>query len=227
MKSISDIEIYIPDYTKKILVSFSGGVESTLVLYAVCKKVKDLGLEANIDCIHGLDEKDVPFSMITVNPIKEKIEQHFKIKIGLHTYTYKGSENKKKSVNEITKFIKNEQYDVFFTGFSSNPSREIMKSLGGVRDVNTLRRERDLTILKNLSKTQEETIGSYKYSYQRPLMHLHKKQIAEYYESSELLTQLKMLTRSCDFMKDDQACKRCYSCKEKYWAFGFYDFGEQ
>ena len=65
--------------------------------------------------------------------------------------------------------------------------------------------------------------------HQRPFHNYDKKDIAKLYKEYNLMSSLFNITQSCvagekETKKGTIACKKCYWCLEKYWAFGLYDF---
>jgi len=85
--------------------------------------------------------------------------------------------------------------------------------------------------------------GVYKYEF-RPFRNKNKRQVAEWVKQLGLDKTLFPVTETCEteiemykeYAKPDffnlpyklhgiEPCKRCWPCREKYWAYGYYDFG--
>lgn len=226
-KNYKTFDIEIPQTVKKILVSFSGGTESLLALYAIFDYIKTYNLEIYVSCVHGLDRKDCPESLHNVDIMLQKLKKTFSVEIPLYIFEYKGVKHKVKIHSEnINKVIKEQKFDMIVYGSSANPKRKIMQEIYPFQTAKDKKRQnRDLKVRlveKPLKLEKHGNLNVYRYM---PLLHVHKKQIAESSQMFGDLWKMQRLTRSCDRMKNGHPCKNCYACAEKKWAFGFYDGG--
>jgi hypothetical protein len=205
---------------KNIGLWLSGGTDSSLILYFLCKFITET---------ENFDRKIYPIIAVqtnnklskcfdkTQNIIEEIIKIYPKVYINkLKKVTYSRLENhlardtkriKIKMNSNI--FIKEYKLDILIQGSTINPS-EIVGESYSLRD-----------------KLRDVPINVYKEKY--PWWNVDKKFIAFQYQKYNLMNIIFPLTESCIEDKKDQPfpCKKCFWCEEKYWAFGSYDGGIQ
>jgi 7-cyano-7-deazaguanine synthase in queuosine biosynthesis len=205
---------------KNIGLWLSGGVDSTLILYFLCKFITET---------KTFDKKIFPIIAVQTDNVNSKCEEktlliieqikmmYPEVKINLlERMTYSRSPNELTRVVKQMKlrvrskmFIKKHNLDILIQGPTMNPSENIGKSYS-TRDT-----YRD--------KPQIEYREYY------PWWNVDKKFTAFQYQKYNLMQNLFTLTESCieDREKKSFPCKECFWCEEKYWAFGFYDGGIQ
>ena len=125
--------------------------------------------------------------------------------------------------------------NILFSGETLNPPMDIQKKL---KPQSTFPKDRNLKRENVLSKYKYN--GIYKYEY-RPFRNLTKKEVASWVKDLNLDTKILPLTETCEleiylypsFDNDyklgytkwgEEPCMRCWPCREKYWAYGYYDF---
>lgn len=227
IKNYKFFDIQIPEETKKILISFSGGSDSLLTLYSVCDYIKSFDLGIEVACVHGLDLKDCSESLHNVDIMLDKLKEIFNIDIPLHVFEYRGLKGKtEKHSRYINEIIIENNYDMIIYGSSANPPKDIMQKI--YPEYNSKKKRRpDRDIMKRMKEPliKKQNYGNKTGYMYFPLLRLHKKQINEVSLMFPELNNLQSLTRSCDNTKNGLPCKNCYSCAEKKWAFGYYDGG--
>lgn len=218
---------------KKIGLKFSGGVDSTLLLFFLAKFITET---ENCDKIIFPVLVEATNFEITKSPEKsQKIlelirDMYPKVQIKditFRSYTrtgqYISTVHKSKYIDKIFKEIDQElMLDIFLSGTTSNPKqkeRELYNITGSpiVRDPESI-----------FNHWTEEQIKT------RPWFLFDKKFIAAQYRKYNLMDNIYPLTESC-IMESHQEllrigangfpCKKCYWCQEKFWAFGSYDGG--
>ena len=65
----------------------------------------------------------------------------------------------------------------------------------------------------------------------KPFLNMTKKDFADLYEKHNLMSNLFPYTASCtgsslQTNNFTEPCRKCFWCKEKYWAFNMYDYPE-
>jgi hypothetical protein len=225
IKHYKTFDLSIPKDVHKILVSFSGGSDSLLSLYSICDYIQHFDLDIQVSCVHGLDTKDCPESLHNVELMLHKIRKIFNMPIDLQVFEYQGVEQKVQIHSDnIRKIIKDQDYDMIVYGSSANPPRDIMIELySDHKGKNAKRLYRDLDVRKKEKTLNPENYNGKNYYNYRPLLLLNKKEIAAASREFQNLWNMQTLTRSCDYTKNGLPCKKCYSCSEKMWAFGYYD----
>ena len=198
----------------------SGGADSSLLAYLLCKKIRD-------------EELDIKFQPISVrrgranNPIYagnviDFIEEDLGVDFILpHEVYYPPLDDE--YMREIKIFWERDDYnfrhrkfEILYSGITSNPPADdstIPKNKERVRDDN------------GVDKIVEQRNG-YRH-YINPFINVNKKWEAEAYKDKELLDSLFPLTYSCEGSIEatkhhTQHCKRCWWCQERFWAFGRY-----
>lgn len=202
----------------------SGGADSSLLAYLLCKQIRDYSL-------------DVKFQPLTVrrgrpnNPfyaegvidfIKENLDVDF---ILPHKIYYPPLDNESE-LTEMKIFwekdsqnFKNDLYQIVYYGITSNPpvSAGLPKNNERIRD-------------ENAYKPIVSRNGLKYYIF--PFYHVNKKWEAEAYKDMNLLDSLYPITYSCEGdAKDTQThtwhCgnslpfdEQCWWCQERMWAFG-------
>ncbi len=190
----------IPQHNK-IGVLFSGGADSSLMLYQISKTHPNSELYLYVgsrldDGQYHLDNVDKILNELKISNIK-----------AYAIYTFKDrAEGKAKRDKLRKKFAEFHNLDCYINGFTRNPS----EYLGEVADDTRNQKLEKVVTTKN---------GLTMY---RPLADLDKKDIAKRYKEYNLLETLFPLTISCEATQPPRPCKECWWCKERHWAFGEY-----
>ena len=131
--------------------------------------------------------------------------------------------------------------NMYFSGETLNPPiEEQPKIITG--EERKFPKDRNFKREKLYSKTKDKHYGSFKYEF-RPFRNKNKKEIAQWVKDLGLFNTLFKVSETCEtevemygeYAKPDffnltykdpgvEACMRCWPCREKYWAYGYYDF---
>ncbi len=222
--SQQDIIINFPKYIKKIGVKISGGVDSALILYIVCKYIQDENHDVSIVPI--TIEKQIvkfhyKFSKLIIDWCKKEFpnvvfENHEKV------IQYPNTEHNDTQHIYVNKLIDDKIIDSHFWGGTANPPDNIIfKNSDGY----ILEPPPDRKYLGGLKRTSFLLKNNY-FLYQ-PLINIDKKGIYELYKKFNLLDSLFLLTRSCENISKEQTnnytthCgSNCWDCHERKWGFG-------
>lgn len=224
--------IDIPDKTplgrpiSVIGIWMSGGADSSLLCYLLAKKIKEDNLPYKIQPLTVQKRPNIFESIPVKNKIAELLdaEDIFNEHIvytapaeGWETENYLSMFSKKNREN-----IKNNLFQVLFSGITTNPPREIQQKFhwGVLEDVENKRGSSvDKETVRYFTETADEK--EYEFFEMKPFFNINKKQIAELYRQYDIIESLFPLTRSCEdrnFLSGH--CGKCWWCEERLWAFG-------
>lgn len=202
-----------PNNIKSIGISLSGGVDSALILYLLAKMIKDRNQISYIYPIHGYDisRKNV-HSYTTaervVNVIKYELND-WSIIQPLYVFAYdKNLPISKEEYHKANYEYMKRRYGIPFI---------IRGVTQGMPDSGRPLVEGDAT--------SDELHHYANTTWSFPFGSVDKKYIANQYKTFGL-DILYSVTSSC-ISDSPKPCKKCWWCKEKYWAFGSYDGGIQ
>ena len=190
----------IPQH-KRIGVLFSGGADSTLMLYQLSKTHPKTEFYLYV----GSRLDDEQYHLPNVENVLNELKLNNIIVYAIYTFKNR-ADGKSKRDDLRKKFVQRYKLDCMVNGFTKNPD----VYLGEGADI-----QRDQKMEKVV--TTKNGITMY-----RPFADLNKKDIASLYKEYGLLKNLFPLTISCEAIKPPRPCKECWWCKERYWAFGEY-----
>ncbi|MDB4335679.1 hypothetical protein OAA03_00300 [bacterium] len=208
--------------TDKIGISMSGGLDSSLMTWLLCKEISDNNKNTEVFPLHGIDNTR-PTSPENIQNIINFLRTSFpSVKIhdmltwdNTKDYIIPKSE---KDTAGLKKYMYSHNIRYIYQGRTANPPKEVTDNFGGhfekVRSHNN-----DKPTIVHSVKNNSYLI--------RPWINVDKKYIYEQYKKHNLLDTLEPLTWSCiAFMYETkfftEPCKTCYWCKEKHWGFGKY-----
>jgi len=208
--------------TDKIAISMSGGLDSSLMTWLLCKEISDKKQNTKVFPLHGIDNTR-PTSPENIQNIINFLRNSFPtIEINDmltwdNTKDYKIPKSKKDS-DGLKKWCLKYSIKYLYQGRTANPPNEILEEFGGF-----FQEERS----HYRDKPIKELIRPFNAYLIRPWANVDKKYIYEQYKKHNLLDTLEPLTWSCIAYAEDtnfftEPCKRCYWCKEKYWGFNKY-----
>ena len=208
--------------TDKIAISMSGGLDSSLLTYLLCKEISDNNKNTKVFPLHGIDNTR-PTSPENIQNIINFLRKSFpKVEINDmltwdNTKDYKTPKSKKDS-DGIKKWCLEYKIKYIYQGRTANPPKEVLDKFGGF-----YQEERS----HNNEQPIKEHIRPFNAYLIRPWKNIDKKYIYEQYVKHNLLETLEPLTWSCIEYAEKtnfftEPCKECYWCKEKHWAFGKY-----
>lgn len=209
--SIAPAGVNLDIHDGPIGLSFSGGVDSSILLYYLMREKEDKiyvfttgnnqRSRYNVKCATTIVEKLI---QITGN---SNIEHHI---------TYCDVQTKDALLNKLRVYIDNNTINALYTGVTANPPKE-------VTDTFTL----------ETSETHRTTTKPLVYldgKFYTPWGNCDKRKIAQMYKEANLLEELYPLTRSCEYdpsnkffdnIQDPKLghCGKCWWCEERMWAF--------
>ena len=225
--SNADFEFNLPSEYKNVLVKVSGGLDSAICLYLLCKYVREENSNINVFVLTHNDWKK-PYQAKFATKVVEWMKQHFPdvnivehIKKQLdHGVDYiEGQSSQKISVLHDL-YLQGSKIDVTISGQNLAPPLEIQQtfiSKGG-----------NVIGGPNPEDNRNEFQDPWKLEWQmyRPIINLDKQQVAELYNMFEL-DELFNLTRSCENSDPEVTnnftthCENnCWWCYERKWGFG-------
>ena len=202
---------------KTIGMWMSGGADSSLLAWMLCKKIRDEHLDIAFQPLSV--RRGRPNNPIYAGNVVDFIEDDLGIKMKEHVVYYPDKEDEYQ--REIKEFrerdvenFNNRFIDIMYSGITSNPPED------------------DDSIPSNKERTRDESAdkpieswGGFAY-YINPFFQINKKGVAKLYDQFGLTRRLFPLTYSCEGPADrttthTQHCGKCWWCLERIWAFGF------
>ena len=189
---------------EKIGLSLSGGLDSALILFFLCKEFQNtnrtilpiIGCDNGSTILWQTNEIILYFkeNFPTVNILDEYI---------FHYDTKRNGGKRSFHYIEEQRLLSNNIVDLIIMGTTMNPPIDLLVS---GRDTS-----RDT---ENIKVPRSE-------NYYLPFAGVDKRFVAEMYSKFKL-ENLEKLTFSCISPKFDEPCLKCWWCKEKMWAFGIH-----
>ena len=208
--------------TDKIAISMSGGLDSSLMTWLLCKEISDKNKNTKIYPLHGIDNTR-PTSPENIQNIINFLRNSFPTVEINDMLTWDNTKDhkipkSKKDSRGLKKWVLNHNIKYLYQGRTANPPKEILEQFGGHYE--DIRSHDNKKIIK-------EFIIPFNAYLIRPWANVDKKYIYEQYKKHNLLNTLEPLTWSCIAYAEDtnfftEPCKGCYWCKEKHWGFGKY-----
>jgi hypothetical protein len=208
------------------------------VLYLVCSYLTEFERnDVKITVLHLIDLVRAPKSKKDFDLIIDKFEKQFTNISFVRKYVTLYNDDKVSTSNkEIVKLFATGMQG-WFNGRTKNPPKEIYKTLGinlppalDIREEDIIKNT-DVLRMFDSDKKQTDHLDLCVMMVSKFLLTVDRSFVAEYYNKIPFLTNLFPLTRSCissDIIETKgwtQPCKRCWWCKEKFWAFHQYDGG--
>lgn len=180
----------------------SGGADSTLLLYLLCTKLKE------VTAVH-ITDINRPYGIINFEEILWLFKEEFpevNIKTYFNSYDQKITGHKSRFFRQVdTDLLKNYGIDNIVYGTTKNPPLDISRKYNLIEGRDFVREYR---VLKDKR-------------YHLPLNEVDKRFVAECYSQNLFLKKVFPLTISC--IEKVGPCKKCWWCREKKWAFGVHD----
>lgn len=222
---------------RKLGVWVSGGADSAFSLWYMAKCINDNQLwDFELIPMHGHDMARVADSRISANAVVDYVKEAFP-KVDIHD-NYIFQYHKEKSSTDKGKFhdpIKNklkedEIIHITVNSYTANPPVKDMVEGGFYHNRDCKRDDPVATFTSEFNagvhgKRYGTNVKSF-FDTHRPLSMVDKKFIAHFYKEYNIMN-LFYKTVSCTSGYEGEIipCKKCFWCKEKYWAFGMYDGG--
>jgi len=213
-----EINFNIPEKYKKIAVNLSGGADSSILLYILTKYIVENNRDIELvilTCVNDLKGRWTYFrSVDVVDKIKKLIPNNI---ISHHISYFHETQKLEYLRNFEKKLLDSDMIDMVITGLSANPvdiPEELKKGRELIRDVGE-HKHNNWYIWNDITPIYF------------PFRNVDKKFIAYLYDEYDLMYDLFPITRSCEGHSDvtnnfTETCKKCWWCREKYWAFGEY-----
>lgn len=213
--SQQDIFIDLNDTVKKVSLKISGGADSAIVGYMLCKYVTIERPDIKIIPITSIHPTK-PYQEIYAKRVLEFLRNEFGDIFTKHyVNTAKNADDYVDAQDRVWQEADSiESIDCNFSGITSNPPIDIMEK----------HHEAGPDDDRNGKKFPVTHRASY-----RHLVNIDKKGVAELYESLGVLDTLFPITRSCeahDYQPHydiDKHCEKCWWCMEREWGFGRYE----
>jgi len=221
-----NIDIELPK-TGNILLWVSGGLDSALGLYIISKHIKENKLKPKIVvATWQRDKNDNPgkkkqvakdWNVTHAKKVIAWVEKELKLAKTCITHVVVPTPPKtglkideKHWVAVFDDNKKKHKLKSMFGFVTKNPSRPVMKEHGMYTDERPKYRD-----------------GTHRKQSHSPFQNMDKQFIARGFEREGLMKGLYPLTRSCEGQADvtknfTKPCKKCWWCKEKFWAFNQY-----
>ena len=213
--SQEDIFIRIPDRVKTVSLKISGGADSAIVGYMLCKYVTEERPDIKIVPVTTI-HPEKPFQEIYSKRVLEFLRNEFGDIFTKHyVNTAKNADDYVDAQDRVWQEANSiESIDCNFSGVTANPPKEVYNQWlsAGPAD------NRDG---KNFPQREKDSY--------RHLVNIDKKGVAELYETLGLMETLFPITRSCEAYEHephyniDKHCEQCWWCNERYWGFGRYE----
>ena len=212
--SQATITINVDPSQTKIGIKLSGGLDSAIVAYLLCKYIH----EERPDCtlipftvIHSFK----PYNLWFASKVKWWLKEHFPtVQWHKEHFTiHSNGDDYNERMEELQEDLKSKNIiDCKFSGVTANPPLEVYKqwSPDDTNDEPTPGRDRE----QELKDT----------SFGRILVNIDKKGVAELYKKFGLMDTLFNVTRTCEETELDPSvtphCGKCWWCEERRWGFG-------
>jgi len=213
-------------YNNKIAVSFTGGVDSSLLTYVLCESImrKNMQSQIKVYCFNANNTRyeNENYSIKPAQKCYDILVNMFpEIQFeGLHFYDYfVAYKQEKKLLLRKTRdqFKLDFDLDVILLGTTRKPPEGQIEALDKLVSETPALKERDYSIkqVNNLKKNRE------------PFKTVDKSYLFKIYKQFDLLESLYPYTVSCTRLRNGgiTPCQICYWCLEKKWGFGSYDGG--
>jgi len=224
-KSNQTVELNIPEHVKKIGIHLSGGADSAILLYILCKHIKDNNLDITIlpitSCILSRPIM-IEGSFRVTNKIKELFNNEIPFLLDNFLY-YRGRKLFKFEVEVNIRMLAEGVVDMLVGAGTSYASEDELRKINMWEDRPAWR-----SVELNPSNHENIIPGNNKYQIYKPFNRVDKRFTAEMYDQFSVRDTLFPVTESCigNFSTThgwSKPCKTCWWCKERYWAFGAYD----
>ena len=213
--SQEDIVIRIPDRVKTVSLKISGGADSAIVGYMLCKYITKERPDIKIVPVTTI-HPGKPFQEIYSKRVLEFLKNKFGNVFEEHCVnTANNGDDYSSAQDRLFEQPGTKTVQRNFSGITANPPKEVYKQWlphAGPAD------NRDG---KNFPQREKDSY--------RHLVNIDKKGVAELYVTLGVMETLFPITRSCEALANspeyniDKNCEQCWWCKERYWGFGRYE----
>jgi hypothetical protein len=224
-KSDQTVDLQIPDNVKRIGITLSGGADSAILLYILCKYIKDNNLDITIlpitSCVLAKPVM-IEGTFRVTNKVRELFNYDIPFLLDNFLY-YRGRKVFEYDLYAQVSLLKEGVVDYLMGAGTTYASEEELKKHDMWED------RPEYRAIDYVPSEYENLIpGNDSYKIYKPFLRVDKKFVAEMYEQYGVLETLYPVTKSCiaSFSVShgwSKPCKTCWWCKERFWAFGSYD----
>ena len=218
------VEFKLPQYYKKIGVNCSGGADSAILLYAVCKYIKDENLDVTVNvitCSNDLKDRwNGRKAADVINFIVEELD--FK-NFDIHYVYYRDAQAVEYFHEVEGKLFQDGRIQAMVSGITQKP-------MTGDTTIENI--EGKIVQLRDVVLPDRETpnMPIWDGNYWNPMANIDKKFVAHMFDYFGVRDTLLPLTRSCEAKPlgrfdpdfEQTPCGKCWWCLERKWAFGEY-----
>lgn len=216
MKTVKICEVEIPIIEGPVGITWSGGTDSTLMLYILMKNVKST--------IHvfTLAAKDKRYFPSFVTPVLlEKLIAETRNNNIIHHLRYVDIFSKTYLTEDVRQHCKEKRINSYYTGFTANPPLDVADSFCGPRE-NSEKNSRDPLVNRSVINQHPDD----NYFIFTPFTNINKQKISEIYSNFNIIESIFPYTRSCESTRSEitykDHCLNCWWCKERLWGFRQY-----
>ena len=203
-----------PKDVTSIGLHFSGGADSTLILYLLVKMIQERKCEGKVK-IYPICGYDISIPDLVVYEVTNNIINWINAKTQttcihpIQITPYFAPDFQKDELFKVNKAYLKDRYncDIIIDGISLGMPESPRHGIG------------QWTVNENIKELPNLKPHTF------PWATVNKKFIAEQYKKLDI-EDLSNLTNSCT-VSTKTPCKECWWCEERYWAFGSYDYGLQ
>jgi hypothetical protein len=233
-KSDQKTEIAIPEGVTKIACNVSGGADTAILFYILCKYIKDSGRNITILPVNRtyMDRPTVKEALLIVEKVKELLGGDTSFIKDLH------SEIECKKWPRIfhrwfeLKLLESGDAEMLFDGMTANPKDEDFYKHGVCGYLRFSAHEEHLPKrVRIFSEDFDDNFASDfpEFYRERPFCNVDKQFIAEMYDLHKVRDEIIPLTWSCEGSYFDtegftKPCETCFNCVELNWAFGHFSY---
>lgn len=206
--TVANTEIFINQGPTGVLCS--GGADSAVVVYLLMKYSPGPLTVFTV----GNARKNYLNIDAAINVIKKCKELTSKTDVTHITRTCHTQTKEEVFSNEFMTYADNNTVDVIYTGFTTNPPKDVTDTFIEQSDLTV----RDPSVTRPLWH-RDNTVYT-------PFANIDKRTIAEMYTELDILDSLFPQTRSCEWHADMNVddpgighCGKCWWCEERFWAF--------
>ena len=205
----------------------SGGADSALMLYLLCKQIKENNLKIRVQTCtidHKRPYQNIGFKV--VKKVQELLDCN-DIIMGPQVYNSPKDivwtpDELKQQFKDVNRFnFTNGNIQVLYTGTTLNPPVSIQEQFeyGVLKDIELIR-GRDVPKQINKYQVHEIDNKTIEFIEIRPFLETDKQAIAQLYKEHNLMDNLFPLTRSCEDLNTVTGhCGHCWWCEERLWGF--------
>ena len=233
--------------TKRIGMKLSGGPDSAMILYMICKKITDENIDIEyiqpITATADVKPYNIKFARRVIEWMRNRYP-NIEIK-DTHCAVCKYEEYNSRQEELVRDLILNRDIDITFAGITANPPDEEGKNFwpcnpkytraieldfdGHPEDISNAdwntraveRDEPDVEVYWSSWRGKDEKVPMV-----RPFINHDKRKVAELYHHYDIM-ELFDITRSCENINgpalndfEDHCETECWWCYERRWAFG-------